>query len=712
MTEILICGRTELITEDALQELAEECRVVVAGKNRLTEKKKNIFLYRTSPDKEQFHQLFDVYSFRTVFYVSGYADGGDGMYGEMQQLEQVVRECERSKTDKLVVISTVDSQNYSLQYRLQREFPDKEYFSARSFQAGQLEETCLYFMKRSELCTIILQVPYLADRVNDKNFLGRIFHQIYKKEKVMLPYHRDDPADFLCLSDLTELMLEINEETEDESGVFCVNSGYGYTFGELEDMLRLAVKDVHIEYENRPYMQHMPAVSPELRNRYGFIVKENAMENIGVYYRTFVREIMGERYGIRQKLSALTKKLGKNLLICVEMLLLFLIAELISLVTSEDVHFRFVDVRLCFIVIMGTIHGMRFGVMAAALECLALLRQYFLIGMNGTVLFYNIENWIPFAIYLLTGSITGYISNKRTDALLYLRQEYSLLRDKYKFLSDVYRGAIQNKQEYKRQILGFKDSFGKIFDAVQKLDSEQTERIFLEGIGILENILENHTIAIYTLDSWQKFGRLAVCSNSILTKLTKSIRMAEYQEMYDTVKQGEVWRNIELTPGMPMYACGIFRNDTMVLLVTIQEASVEQYGMRYVNIFKILCGLMQTSFLRATEYEELAESRIYYPDTNIVYPERMRQIVETHAAMKDEGFADFVLLRLKDRDKVSVNERLAGVVRASDVVGTDPSGNIYLLLVQMTRENLRIVGDRLDNAGLEYQIVENTRGGV
>lgn len=180
MTEILICGKTDLITEDALQKLAEECRVVVAGETAAVEKKKNVFLYHTSPDKEQFHQLFDVYSFRTVFYVSGYADGGEGMFGELQQLEQVMRECEKSKADKLVVISSIDSQNYYYQYRLQSDYPDKEYFTGRNFQTGQLEETCMYFIKRSKLCTIVLQVPYLADRVNDRNFLGRIFHHIYK----------------------------------------------------------------------------------------------------------------------------------------------------------------------------------------------------------------------------------------------------------------------------------------------------------------------------------------------------------------------------------------------------------------------------------------------------------------------------------------------------------------------------------------------------
>lgn len=193
----------------------------------------------------------------------------------------------------------------------------------------------------------------------------------------------------------------------------------------------------------------------------------------------------------------------------------------------------------------------------------------------------------------------------------------------------------------------------------------------------------------------------------MLPKLTKSIRLSDHQEMYETVRSGEVWKNTELRPGTPMYACGIFHNDAMVLLVTIQEAGIEQYGMRYMNIFQILCGLVQTSFLRALEYEELAEAKIYFPDTNIVYPERMQQIIETQSAMKEEGIADFVLLRLEDKNKERVNEKLAGLVRASDIVGTDSNGSIYLLLVQMDQKHLRIVGERLDKIGMNYQIVEN-----
>lgn len=74
--------------------------------------------------------------------------------------------------------------------------------------------------------------------------------------------------------------------------------------------------------------------------------------------------------------------------------------------------------------------------------------------------------------------------------------------------------------------------------------------------------------------------------------------------------------------------------------------------------------------------------------------------------MKEEGVADYVLLRFEDRDKVRVNEQLAGMIRASDVIGMDEKGNIYLLLVQMNAANLAVVGERLQSKGMNYQIVE------
>ena len=74
--------------------------------------------------------------------------------------------------------------------------------------------------------------------------------------------------------------------------------------------------------------------------------------------------------------------------------------------------------------------------------------------------------------------------------------------------------------------------------------------------------------------------------------------------------------------------------------------------------------------------------------------------------MKEAGVADYVLLRFNSRDTKRMDERMNGLVRATDAVGIDKEGTIYLLLVQMNRENFGIVGRRLDERGLEYEIVE------
>lgn len=706
MVNVLICGDAELFAEEVLRRLAERYRVIAAGDLTLSEKNKNIKIYHTSPQEEQFHQLFDVYSFQAVYYFSGYADGGDGIFGESQQLEQVIRECGRSRVEKLIVLSTVESQNFVAQYGKQGELLGREYATDRAFQAAQLEALCQYYAERMKVHTVLLRVPYLAGRINKGNFLGRTFQNMYEKKKVVFPCHAGDPIDFLSFRDLAELLRRITDETEDEDGVFSAVSGYRYTYAELEEMLRLCVPGLRAGYENRPYMAEFPEYPQELREQYGFIPVDNIMENIGQYYRVFVREVLGAREGIGEKLWAALSAAGRGLFKYAELILFFFAVEFLSRYTSESVYFKFVDVRILYIVIMGTIYGMRAGLVASLLECAALLREYSVIGMSGTLIFYNIENWIPFVVYLMAGSISGYISDKRRDALSFSKREYALLRDKYLFLLDVYHGAMENKGEYRRQILGFKDSFGKIFDAVQKLDNELPESIFFEGLKVLEDILENRSIAIYTLDSWQRYGRLAVCSNAQLTKLTKSIKIAEYQQMYDVASSGGVWKNTELVQDLPMYACGIFREEKMALLVVIWKVEPEQYGMHYMNIFKILCGLVQTSFLRAMEYERLSESRIYYPDTHIVYPERMRQLAQVQEAMREAGVADYVLLRFEDKDKKKIDEAVTGIIRASDILGTDEEGNVYLLLVQMNRKNFSIVGKRLEERGLAYDLIE------
>lgn len=658
------------------------------------------------PSEEKFGQLFDAYTFDAVWYVSGHADGGKGIVGETQFLERTIQECQRSQVEKVILLSSWDSRNYCEEYGKSGEPLGREYQTIQAVEAAQTEELGRCLAEKAGLKMIVLQLPYLAGQGNRENYLGSLFGKLSDGETVSFPGRREDPVDFLSWRDLAVLLCRITDEPEDESGTYFVGSGYQHSYGELEDALKAAASDGQICYEKNPNLEDHENGWQELRRQYGFIPRDDVMEDVGTFYQDFLAEQKNEKNGLGSRLAGYLKQGGAELFHYIEILAFFLLTEFIAGYTSESVYFQYVDVRLFFVIIVGTIYGMKKGILAAVLECLVLVRKFASIGIGGIQLFYNIENWLPFVLYAMAGAVTGYVKNKKTAEIGFLKKEYGLLRDKYLFLNNVYKSAVQNKGEYRRQILGFKDSFGKIFDAVQKLDGELPEKIFLDGLQTLEDILQNHTIAIYSLDPGERFGRLMVCSRSQIAALSKSLRLEDCREMYEQVKQGKVWKNTGMKEGYPMYAAGVFREQTAVLLITIQEAGTGQYGMDYINIFRIMCGLVQNSFLKALRYEELREAETYYPGTQIAYPARLRHLVAVQEDMRQAGVADYLLLRLEERDKEVVNRRLSGVIRATDMLGAAEDGTIYLVLVQANRQSIQYVEKRLTGNGISYSIAE------
>ena len=141
---------------------------------------------------------------------------------------------------------------------------------------------------------------------------------------------------------------------------------------------------------------------------------------------------------------------------------------------------------------------------------------------------YNIQNWLPFACYFLLGAICGYTRDKHDDAIVYAKEEYEILEDKYVFLNDLYLNVLKSKEAFNSQIIGYKDSFGKIYSVVKKLDSKLPEEVFYEAVNVLEEILKNYFVAIYSVDKSKIFARQNVCSRNCLEILPKSINLIDY----------------------------------------------------------------------------------------------------------------------------------------------------------------------------------------
>lgn len=705
VSSAMLCGNISLLSEEDFIRASDTYNLVIAGEGGPPcRPSRKIHYYETVPTEEKFSQLFDAFDIDTVWYISGYADCQNGMRDEMKTLDSIIDACVKNAVSKLVVVTSIESLNFQPKYDIMGQVASRAYASGESFAVAQLENYIRYCAKSQGIKTIILRTPYIASESNRSSFLGCIFSSILHGEKLVFPYCPENKIDFLSSSDLMELFLDISEESADSTATYSVASGYHYTWKDLENEILKAKPDAVIEYEDKVNFISVQSYSIELKRKYGFIPMDNVLNAFPAAFELYKEMVRKKSWA-----KVLFRKIGdtilSNALGYVELAVLFLLAEFLVRKTASSVYFKYVDIRLFYVLIMGTTHGTLPGILAGVLAGVALFFGYRDIGINGTMLFYNIENWLPFVVYLMTGSITGYISTVRRQKNEFLQKENSLLRDKYLFLNDVYHGAIANKSEYKRQILGYKDSFGVIFQAVRKLDSILPHEIFMNGIQTMEDILKNHSIAIYTVDSWQKYGRLAASSGDILAELPKSLEIATVQPVYDTVLAGQTWKNTGLLPGLPMYAYGICEKDKVSLLIFVYDASPEQMSLYYLNLFSILCNLIKLSFIRALEYQRAIEQEKYYPGTLVVIPSYFRELLNTQKELAEAGLASYALIRFETKDKEYISSSLKGLVRNNDIVGADDDGSLFLILTQTTRKSISIVGERLDKNGLKYEIV-------
>lgn len=293
-----------------------------------------------------------------------------------------------------------------------------------------------------------------------------------------------------------------------------------------------------------------------------------------------------------------------------------------------------------------------------------------------------------------------------------MKAENKLILDKFLFAREMYQETLRDKRQYKKQILGSRDSFGKIFDITKKLDVFLPQDLFIETLHVMESVLENHTIAIYSVGKKKEFGRLTIASQGMKGVFANSICMKDYLEANEAVEAGNVWVNREFLEGYPMCMKGIQKDGELVMLIFIQDVKGEQLSLYYLNLFQVLSGLVETALLRALEYQEAVKSRQYVAGTSTLKPEYFEERLYSFHAMREEQLASYTLLKL-DYPQMSLAEAdavLQKSVRENDVWGISEKEELFLILSQTDRKVLPIILARLEKGGFichEIDVIES-----
>ena len=167
----------------------------------------------------------------------------------------------------------------------------------------------------------------------------------------------------------------------------------------------------------------------------------------------------------------------------------------------------------------------------------------------------------------------------------------------------------------RRQILGRRDSFGKIYAVTQQLDMLQPQEIYRKTVQIMEDVLENHSLTIYRMEKNHGFARLTAASAGMTPEPAHSLEVEQWLDVIRAIEQEGLWVNRGFLPGHPMYAAGVRQNGSLVVLICLYTANEEQMTLYYQNLFRILCGLVETALVRAFEYESAVRENWYLPGT-------------------------------------------------------------------------------------------------
>ena len=392
---------------------------------------------------------------------------------------------------------------------------------------------------------------------------------------------------------------------------------------------------------------------------------------------------------------------------CMETVLAWVLFECLERVFSQSAQLNVLDYRLLYVVLIGTLYGLDFGLAAALLASIGLATSYFTqYGYTFQGLFYEPSNWLPFIAYFVVGSVCGYVQLRNREALKAERAENELVRNRNDFLGLLYHDAIEDKQAYKRQIVGRHDSFGKIFAVTQELDVLNPRDIYRKCCELLGEILENDSVTIYHV-SGEAFTRLVAASPAISSDALRSLALDDLKAMMEGVDHSGLWVNRKLVPGLPMFAYVMERDGAPAIFIFVRHVAESQMTLYYQNLFRILCGLVESALGRAFDYEAVAQDKRCIAGTRVLKQDAFGRELATEQALADSKMGSYLLLRVVPGME-PVGELVGAIgsaIRESDAAGL-VDDTLYLLMRQAIEADLPIISARLASKQIAVEHVD------
>lgn len=516
---ILFTGNLSNLTDQIAQPLLNGRHRVAYASGKMNTKLLGgkITQFHISPSSADFDKIFHSHHFNIAVFFSQDIYRKEPDYTEYQEFENLLKICADHKINQVIYLQP--------KHRGMKNGRMPEHDLVMLFEA--LDRLCDFYRNSKGMSVTKCSIPSVYGYGESASVIGNAIMQARSSGRVHFYGVEDQCCGFLSERDLGEILLRICESGTPVCDAFDIPAADICTFSELGKLLKKQFPNVKVSCTSCPVMADTVFDERTVKKEYDWIPLIGLKSEIDELVKKSNEKVRVQKPGLRLK-SRLSNH--SFLFKLVELVGGFFIMELLLKVTSTMVQFNNIDFRLLYIVILGTIHGMKTGLAASALAGVSLFSAFVTNHSKWDAVLFDIDTWLPYIFFFLAGAVTGYVKDRLINDNTDLKNEIAALKEKYATLHELYVSALGNKEQYRTQIMSYKDSFGRFFEIAKKLDSNSVDRIFLEALHALEDVLDNHSVCIYRCEEGMPYAHLAVCSKEICSMTEKTLDFSKLEK--------------------------------------------------------------------------------------------------------------------------------------------------------------------------------------
>lgn len=558
--------------------------------------------------------------------------------------------------------------------------------------------------------SLILRISTLYD--NDPNDHKSIVDQLILDDECQKQLPKENNLqqayDFLHTDDFISVLVEAKDFKEND--IVNIGSGKRISVSELDKLISAFLRDKCIDFNSVNVIDGINI--NKAINDYKFSPRKHfdksLKEAIRIKRKNYAER--SENPNLKFKsffINIFKSKPFKASLDYVENLALFGILLVITNFFQYSNLNSFIDLRIAYIALIGLVFGIKQSSLAAILCIGFVLINYEMDDYGLVTAIYDNNILITVLVFISVAMITGYIKDRHTRRNEELEEESKRLKEQLEYTRSMYNESIAVKDLLQFQVFNVTDSYGRIFSSVEKLNSLHFDKLKTEIIVVAEEVMHNNSIALFMVGRNKRFLRLLSCSNKLTNNIPKSVDIENADEFNKVYHSRKMYLNLSVSKEeAPLMIAPIINENNVIAMLVMYEAPFEMLTLSYKNLFSITSRLISQAIVRAYAYKKAQEDKWYIGESQVLTAESFSQrLVNVQQANKQEQ-GSYVVLWVDKQSHESLMKDSYKYIREFDYVGMGKYGEMYILLNNISEDDLPNVVHRLKENGIDTTVVK------